>query len=132
MAKINNMEMAQMLSQQGLITVKSSFFGLKKSYIYVPTGSMLSGITNEYNPQEGEQLIRLAQLSPEQMNTEVTAKGKPQPTPVGHIRMELCASADHQYVAFSIYRFVDFAYQPIFPPRCFEGAQAELVYQALV
>ena len=62
---------------------------------------------------------------------ELRTKGKPSPAAIGHYRLELCISDDHQFCALQLFRFVDFKNSPVFEPRFYEGSDAEFFVNLL-
>ena len=95
MASIKNLEMAAAVSACNNVSIKKSLFSTK--VLYTPTMSPVKVIVQEYAPADGERLERLLRLSPDKMASEIAQKGKPAATPVGHYRLEVCLSDDHQF-----------------------------------
>ena len=124
MASIKDLEMAAALSSHQHITIKKSLFSRKA--VYEPTQSTLQVSVQEYAPAEGERMSRLLALPPAKLATELQ-KGKPQPTPVGHYRLEVCLSADRQFCAMQLFRFDDFRYTPVSEPLFYEGSDVQAV-----
>lgn len=131
MPSIKNLEMAAAISAYKNIHIQKSFFGLSQKVVYAPTGSVVSVRVNEYAPAEGERLVHLLSLSPGKIESELLAKGKPQPTEVGHFRLEVCLSDDRQFCALQLFRFTDFSYVPVSDPRFFEGEDAQVIARLL-
>ena len=127
MPSIKNLEMAAAVSAYNHITVKKSMFGLSQKVIYEPTQSPLTAIVNDYTPTEGEKLERLLNLPLDKMVSEFQSKGAPKSAPIGHFRLEVCLSDDHQFCALQLFRFSDFKNAPVFAPRFYEGKDAEAI-----
>ncbi len=129
MASIKNLEMAAAVSVCNNVSIKKSLFSTK--VLYTPTMSPVKVIVQEYAPADGERLERLLRLSPDKMASEIAQKGKPAATPVGHYRLEVCLSDDHQFCALQLFRFADFQNAPVTEPLFYEGKDVETVVQLL-
>ena len=127
MPSIKDLEMAAAVSSYENISIKNGLFGLSKKAVYTPTGSTIKVIINDYSPAEGEHLERLLELPLDKLANEVNTKGKPTPTAIGHYRLELCLSVDHQFCALQLFRFMDFKNNPVFEPRFYEGKDAGII-----
>lgn len=125
MPSIKNLEMAAAVSAYPNITIKKSLFSTKA--LYTPTMSPVKVSVLEYAPAEGERMERLLRLPLDKMAAEISQKGKPMPTPVGHFRLEIGQSEDGQFCALQLFRFVDFKNQAVTEPQFYEGQQAEVV-----
>lgn len=126
MSSIKDLEMAAAVSSYENISINSGLFGLSKKAIYTPTNSPVKVIINDYAPLEGEHLEHLLALPLDKLADELRTKGKPSPAAIGHYRLELCISEDHQFCALQLFRFVDFKNSPVFEPRFYEGSDAEI------
>ena len=129
MSSIKDLEMAAAVSSYENISIKSGLFGLSKKAIYTPTNSPVKVIINDYAPLEGEHLEHLLALPLDKLADELRTKGKPSPAAIGHYRLELCISEDHQFCALQLLRFGDFQYKPVFEPRFYEGKDVEYITQ---
>ena len=127
MANNKNMEMAEAVSSKSYISIKESFFGLCQKVIYVPTGSRVKALTQEYSPDEGGRLEKLLALPVDKLKAELASKGKPVTAAVGHYQLQACVSEDRQFCAVQLFRYADLMYHPIAEPRFFEGKDAEIV-----
>lgn len=61
------------------------------------------------------------------MAKKLSQQGKPKPAPIGHFRLEVCASKDHHFCALQLFRYVDFKYVPAFEPRFYLNIEAEAI-----
>lgn len=132
MANIKNLEMAAAVSSKSYINISESFFGLIQKVTYVPTGSRVKVITQEYSTAEGARLEKLLSLPQDRVEAELAAKGKPQPTAVGNYRLEACVSDDRQFCAVQLFRFSDLMYHPLDEPCFFEGEAATTIARIIV
>lgn len=127
MPSFKNLEMAAAVSAHQDITIKKTLFGLSEKAVYTPTQSPLKVSIREYVPTEGERLERLLNLPMEKMASELQAKGAPNPSDIGHYRLETCLSEDHQFAALQLFRFVDFRQTPLTEPRFYTGGDVETI-----
>lgn len=119
--------MADAISSKSCIRIQNSFFGLCQKITYVPTGSRVKVITQEYSREEGEHLERLLAMPATNLETELASKGKPATTAVGHYRLQACVSDDRLFCAVQLFCFFDLMYHPLGDPRFFEGKEAKAV-----
>ncbi len=119
--------MAYAISSKSCIRIQNSFFGLCQKITYVPTGSRVKVITQEYSREEGEHLERLLAMSVAHLETELASKGKPATTAVGYYRLQACVSDDRLFCAVQLFCFFDLMYHPLGDPRFFEGKEAKAV-----
>ena len=129
MPSIKNLEMAAALSACQNITVKKSLFSTKA--VYTPTQSPVKLVILEYTPADGEWMEHLLNLPLGKMAAELAQKGKPAVVPIGHYRLEICLSDDHQFCALQLFRFVDFKYASVFEPRFYEGQDVEIIVRLI-
>ncbi|MBQ7986936.1 MAG: hypothetical protein IJ253_00290 [Bacteroidaceae bacterium] len=127
MANIKNLEMAAAVSSKNYIHISESFFGWIQKVIYVPTGSRVKVITQEYSTAEGARLEKLLSLPLDKVEADLAAKGQPAPTAVGNYRLEACVSDDRQFCAVQLFRFSDLMYHPLDEPCFFEGEAAATI-----
>ena len=123
MPSFKNLEMATAVSSHQNIEVKKSLFSTK--VVYKPTQSTLKIVVLEYTPNDGERVKYLLSLPVSKMAAEIEQKGKPATTPIGHYRLEVCVSDDHQFCAMQLFCFVDFRNNPVDEPHFYEGADVE-------
>ena len=129
MSSIKNLEMANALSALSCVTIKKSLFG--QTAVYEPTQSPLKVKTLEYAPAEGERMERLLKLPMGNLMLDIQKNGKPQPTVIGHHRLEVCVSKDQQFVALQLFAFVDFKYNAVTELLTYEGDNAAVILQLI-
>lgn len=127
MANIKNLEMAEAVSSKSYIRIQNKFFGLSQQVIYVPTGSRIKAVMQEYSAEEGGRMEKLLALPPDKLQAELASKGKPATTAVGNFQLQACVSADRQFCAIQLFRFSDLMYHPLGEPRFFEGKEATAI-----
>lgn len=125
MPSIKNLEMASAVSAHKNISIKKSWFSTKA--IYTPSQSPIKVFVQEYTPTEGERLLRLLNMPIDKMAAELKAKGKPAYANIGHYRLEICLSDDHQFCALQVFRFVDLRNTAVIEPRFYEGKDVETI-----
>lgn len=122
---IKNLEMAEAVANNQHIAIKKSFFGTK--VIYQPTQSPVACEVFEYTEAEGNRLLRMLGLPLDKLQAELTANGRPEPTAVGPMRLEVCRSKDGLFCAMQLFRFADFRYQALTGSIVCEGDDAPLL-----
>jgi hypothetical protein len=127
MSCLKDLEMADAVSSYKHISIKKSLFGLVQKVIFTPTDSPVKVLTYDYSPLEGEHLEGLLNLPLNEMAIKLKQQGKPKPAPIGHFRLEVCASEDHHFCALQLFRYVDFKYIPAFEPRFYLNFEAETI-----
>ena len=132
MPNIKNLEMAEAVSSKSYIRISNSFFGLCQKIVYVPTGSPVKVIKQEYSREEGERLEKLLSLPIKKLEAELASKGKPATTAVGNYQLQACVSDDRQFCAVQLFRFADLMYHPQAEPQFFEGEAAAAIARTFV
>jgi len=132
MPNIKNLEMAEAVSSKSYIRISYSFFGLCQKIVYVPTGSPVKVIKQEYSREEGERLEKLFSLPINKLEAELASKGKPATTAVGNYQLQACVSDDRQFCAVQLFRFADLMYHPQAEPQFFEGEAAAAMARTFV
>ena len=119
--------MGQALLNNNNLTVKSTLFGLMKRLVYVPTGSPVKVIRDNYNVDAIAPLQRIIESEPKGLAAAIKSfRAKKQP--IGNVELDICISDDKNFVALQLLQFGDeYAYHPITEPVFFEGEQAQLV-----
>ena len=131
MANFNNLQMANALLAHEKLSIKSTLFGLKKQLVYIPTGSPVKVIRDNYHADAIAPLQRIIESDSKGLATAVKAfRVKKQP--IGNVELDICISDDKNFVALQLLRFGDeYSYQPITGPAFFEGEQAQLIANTL-
>ena len=127
MTKIKNLEMASAISNNNDITINTTLFGLCEKVTYTPTGSRIKAQTFEYSSMNGERLSLLLNSNIDEINHQLNRGIIVRSTPVGHIRAEICQSADRHFLAVNLLRFSNFRYDPVDEVKIFYGHDAEVV-----
>ncbi|MDY5655875.1 MAG: hypothetical protein SPF39_01835 [Prevotella sp.] len=125
MTKIKKMEMAPAIANNSHITIRHHLFGLVESAVYNPTESPVKGATFEYTVHNGEQLSKLLDCQPLELDSRMQPACPIRHIPVGNIRAEVCYSADHQFLAILLLQFINFEYRPRGEVRILTGTEAE-------
>lgn len=124
MTKINHLEMAPTVCALPQIDIKKSFFGLKTLVTYLPTHSSVQVIQNEYSAADGAKLESILKAKPDAA-VALLNQTQIEKASMGNMRLDACVSADNQFVALQLLRFIDFDYKPVTSVMVFEGKDAE-------
>lgn len=109
------------------ITRQSKFFGLINNLTYNPTDSRLKHRDNYYLPKFGNELKDLF-LKSEAAIIQQAGKGSHlEDTMNGNFQLEICYSADRQFVAMRLRQFISLQYNPITDVRFFTADAAQAV-----
>ena len=113
------------------LRVKSALFGLKKQLVYVPTGSPVKVIRDNYHADAIAPLQRIIESDSKGLVAAIKSfRAKKQP--IGNVELDICISDDRNFVALQLLQFGDeYTYHPITEPAFFEGEQAQLVASIL-
>lgn len=126
MSSINKLEMASALLKNSHISIHKSFFGLKQKAIYVPTGSKLTVMVNEYDNENAALVENILNTEDARLENEIRRSGVIKSSPIGGLRLEVVITADHQFVAAQTFRYIDLRYKAVTTFRIFEGKSAEI------
>ena len=131
MANFKNLQMDNALLVHEKLSIKSTLFGLKKRLVYIPTGSPVKVIRNNYHADAIDQLQRIIESDGKGLAAMVKSfRAKKQS--IGNVELDICLSDDKNFVALQLLRFGDeYAYHTITEPAFFEGEQAQLVSSIL-
>ena len=123
--------MGQALLNNNNLRVKSALFGLKKQLVYVPTGSPVKVIRDNYHADAIAPLQRIIESDSKGLVAAIKSfRAKKQP--IGNVELDICISDDRNFVALQLLQFGDeYTYHPITDPAFFEGEQAQLVASIL-
>lgn len=122
--KNENLGLWTIVSQRQDIEYQQKFFGLISHLIYSPTDSDVVYLSKYYVPSYLNDLQELFEKD-EKTIIQQAAQGKHlKDTMNGNLCLELCWSADKQFVAIRLQRFSDLLYHPITDVRYFTGEAA--------
>ena len=127
MTSVKKLTMAPTVMANQHISVQKSFFGLFSKAVYTPTDSPVTASRHEYAVEQAPFFRKLLTASSDQLSKLADGADKPKEAPLGNIMIEVCQSADSQFVAFQMLQFTNFTYEPVAPARVLEGADAEKV-----
>lgn len=128
MTNIKSMEMAETIAACDKISVKKSFFSTR--YVYNPTGSVLHGIKRDIASGDLTKIEKLL-ASPADKVAPLAENLKIERVEVSNVRVDAAVSADSQFAAVQLLRFMDYLYQPVSEVRMFEGPAAQAVCSLL-
>lgn len=125
MAKVSKLEMAPQVLNHSNITIQKSLLGEK--VIYTPTGSRVKAYQREYASSDGQLLQRIFNASDDQLEALVEKARGVVKSAIGSTRVDMCISADRQFAAFQIFKFLNLSYQRDGNVRIYEGYTANLI-----
>ncbi len=127
MASINNLEMAETISNNPNIKISKGFLGMGSKAIYTPTNSKLNAVINYYNAEDAQAFVKLINAA----ETEVASLAKkgtpPSKLSISNYRLEACVTDDKQFVAIQVLSYADFRNTPICDLKYFEGEAAQAI-----
>lgn len=107
------------------ITIQKSLLGEK--VIYTPTGSRVKAYQREYASSDGQLLQRIFNASDDQLEALVEKARGVVKSAIGSTRVDMCISADRQFAAFQMFKFLNLSYQRDGNVRIYEGYAANLI-----
>lgn len=125
MAKVSKLEMAPQVLNHSNITIQKSLLGEK--VIYTPTGSRVKAYQREYASSDGQLLQRIFNASDNQLEALVEKARGVVKSAIGSTRVDMCISADRQFAAFQMFKFLNLSYQRDGNVRIYEGYAANLI-----
>lgn len=127
MASINNLEMAETISNNSNIKISKGFLGIGSKATYTPTNSKLNAIINYYSAEDAQAFVKLINAA----ETEVASLAKkvtpPAKLSISNYRLEACVADDKQFVAIQVLSYADFRNTPICDLKYFEGEAAQAI-----
>lgn len=127
MASINNLEMAETISNNPNIKISKGFLGMGSKAIYTPTNSKLNAVINYYSAEDAQAFVKLINAA----ETEVASLAKKMTPPtklsISNYRLEACVSDDKQFVAIQVLSYADFRNTPICDLKYYEGEAAQAI-----
>ena len=126
MAKVSKLEMAPQVLNHSNITIQKSLLGEK--VIYTPTGNRVKAYQREYASSDGQLLQRIFNASDDHQLEALVEKARGVvKSAIGSTRVDMCISADRQFAAFQMFKFLNLSYQRDGNVRIFEGYAANLI-----
>lgn len=126
MAKVSKLEMAPQVLNHSNITIQKSLLGEK--VIYTPTGSRVKAYQREYASSDGQLLQRIFNTSDDHQLEALVEKARGVvKSAIGSTRVDMCISADRQFAAFQMFKFLNLSYQRDGNVRIYEGYAANLI-----
>lgn len=127
MASINNLEMAETISNNPNIKISKGFLGIGSKATFTPTNSKLNAVINYYNAEDAQAFVNLINAA----ETEVASQAKKMTSPtklsISNYRLEACVTDDKQFVAIQVLSYADFRNTPICDLKYYEGEAAQAI-----
>ncbi len=127
MANIKNLTLGANLLKDSRVNTVSAFFGLSSKTIYVPTGSKITATVYEFPATKEDMLRKLLSLSGAALKDAVAQVVTLRSAEIGNLRLEVCLSADHKFVALQLLRYSNFVATPITGLTIYEGEDAAVL-----
>ena len=124
MSRFYSVEMAEAVSKYEQVEVKKSLFGLFSHAFYRPTQSRIDSVDMFFKRESKEDLELLLSVSASNV-CEQLAHMKLCQVPNGNLRLEVCLSRDHKFVALQLSQFQNLLYRPLSEVIYFEGEIVE-------
>ena len=126
------MKMGEAVASHPNISVKTSWFGLKKDFVYTPTGNKLKGYEMSIKSDGCRIANNLITAKTEHdLDTMIEKKERLIDNPNGNERMDIVLSADRQFVALQLFRYENYLFVEVGEPKFFEGEDAMKVTKIL-
>ncbi len=132
MPKFKNLEIAKDLSNDSRVSIKNSLFGLCCTATYTPTDSKLISKKIEYSQEDGGKLERALSAKADSRQQTFSNMGKLPEAHLGNYLLEMCYSADHEFVALRLFKFSQMLYQPVTDTCIFEDGDAETIIDCII
>ena len=112
------------------IGVSKSLLGLRTTFTYLPTNSVLNARVVGYSPEDGNRL-RLILTNPRNELAKSVEGFHPQPVENGNYLLEVCVSRDRRFVALMLHHYILMGYEPVTDVCIFEDKEAYLIQKLL-
>jgi len=126
MANIKNLQMWNDICADARISIRKSFFGLRTTAVYRPTGSIIDARILEFSPADGNHLKQIFYTSGIELD-RIIGDFRPKPISNGNYLAEVCTSRDGIFLAVRIYQYSQLNYNPVTDTLIFEGDDARTV-----
>lgn len=124
--------MAKAITDNKNIEIVKSFLGLSNKLVYKPTNSKVKVHINCYSSEVEHSVVALLNTPANALVEAAKRLGpKIKATDIAACRLEACVSADKQFAAYQLFRYVNLGFQPITDMVVFEGEAAQIVTNIL-
>lgn len=130
MSKFESIALSLTVVQSGKVNWQKGLFG--KYAAYAPTHSRVDSYRNFYAEQEAERVLQLINASADEADSQLEQLAGLNTIDKGPVRMDLCMSRDHQFIALQLFRQSAQGYVPISEVTYLEGRRAELFEDKLL
>lgn len=127
MASINNLEMAETISNNPNIKISKGFLGIGSKAIYTPTNSKLNAVINYYSAEDAQAFVKLIKMAVGEVISQAKKMTPPEKLSISNYRLEACVTDDKQFVAIQVVSYADFRNTPICNLKYFEGEAAQAI-----
>ena len=106
--------------------MKKGIFGLSKKAYYSPTKSQIESYENYFCQEVGMQIKQIIDAPLEKVDETIQSLPDFENQKTGDVRMDICISHDHKFVAMQLYKLENGNYEPMSKISFLEGESAEL------
>lgn len=125
MSNISNLEMSTAVASHPKVSLKSSLFGLFKTYYYEPSKSELATDQKYLNEDNFGQLSIIANKTDKNQQEMPESLSPIHYSSVCNHRLDICKSEDNNFIALQLFTYKDYLYEPASKVFFFEGNVAQ-------
>ena len=126
MSRFSLIELSETVELHPKVLVKKGIFGLSKKAYYSPTKSQIESYENYFCKEVGMQIKQIIDAPIEKVDETIQSLPDFENQKTGDVRMDICISHDHKFVAMQLYRLENGNYEPFSKISFLEGESAEL------
>ena len=126
MSRFSLIEMSETVELHPKVSIVKGFLGLRKKAIYSPTKSEIESYENYFNKEVGMQIKQIIDAPTDKVEETIQSLPDFESENRGEIRMDICISHDHKFVAMQLYHLQGEKYEPMSRISFLEGDTAEL------
>ena len=127
MASINNLEMAETISNNPNIKISKGFLGMGSKATYTPTNSKLKAVINYYSAEDAQAFVKLIKMAEGEVISQAKNMTPREKLSISNYRLEAFVTDDKQFVAIQVLCYADFRNTPICDSKYFEGEAAQAI-----
>lgn len=126
MSSFSLIELSQTVELHPKVSIKKGLFGLSKKAYYSPTKSQIESYENYFCKEVGMQIKQIIDAPMDKVEETIQSLPDFENQKNGDVRMDICISHDHKFVAMRLYQLEGEKYQPISKVSFLEGNSAEM------
>lgn len=125
MSKFSLIELSNTVALHPKVSIVKGFFGLTEKAVYTPTRSKIESYENYFNHEVGMEIKQIIDAPIEKVEETINSLPDFKNEANGDIRMDICISHDHRFVAMQLNQLSGEKYEPISKVCFLEGDPAE-------